>query len=390
MLLTHDEIVEKILLGENTFTQFKREITNTVGLAEEIVAMANTKGGYILVGVDDNGKIVGLNNINLLNQLIANASSENVVPSVHIYNESVLVDGKIICVISIPEGRQKPYRTKQGRYLMRSGADKRVASQEEMSRMFQGSGFYHQEELAISGTKIPTDLSTLSFELFFELHYKQTLSDYLAIPNQTLEILLNNMNLAKGHELTLIGLMVFGNNPQKFRPILVSKAVSFYGNDITDTKYLSSQDIDGNIMLQFEKGINFLTSNLLQLQKTKTFNSLGESEISLIALEEHLVNALLHRDYSINSSIKLLVFQNRIEIISPGCLTNHLTIENVKNGNAIARNPILTSFATKMLPYRGLGSGIRRALEAHPNTELINDVEGKQFTVILHRPQISF
>ena len=76
---------------------------------------------------------------------------------------------------------------------------------------------------------------------------------------------------------------------------------------------------------------------------------------------------------------------DRIEIISPGCLPNNLTVLNIKNGNSNIRNPILTSFATKILPYRGLGNGIRRALKEYPRIEFHNDHEGNAFKVILAR-----
>ena len=82
----------------------------------------------------------------------------------------------------------------------------------------------------------------------------------------------------------------------------------------------------------------------------------------------------------------MLIFDNRIEIINPGGLPNGLTIENIKYGNSTIRNPIIASFAAKILPYRGLSSGIVRALSEQPNIEFINDVDGEQFTAIIPRP----
>jgi len=80
-----------------------------------------------------------------------------------------------------------------------------------------------------------------------------------------------------------------------------------------------------------------------------------------------------------------MIFSNRVEIISPGHLPNNLTLENIKAGNSNIRNPILASFATKLLPYRGLGSGILRSLKAYPAIELIDDREGNLFKVIVAR-----
>ncbi|MCK5894363.1 MAG: hypothetical protein KAG53_08150 [Endozoicomonadaceae bacterium] len=91
-------------------------------------------------------------------------------------------------------------------------------------------------------------------------------------------------------------------------------------------------------------------------------NSLGELEIPKIVFEELIANALIHCDYFVSAPVRVFVFIDRIEIISPRHLPNNLTIENIKNGNSNIRNPILASFATKLLPYRGLGNGIRRTI----------------------------
>ena len=98
-------------------------------------------------------------------------------------------------------------------------------------------------------------------------------------------------------------------------------------------------------------------------------------EIPPKALEVLVVTALIHRDYYINSSIKVFIFDNRIEIISPGKLPNTLTLERIKSGTSVSRNPILFSNARFLLPYTGVGSGIPRALKLYPHIELINDKE---------------
>ena len=129
----------------------------------------------------------------------------------------------------------------------------------------------------------------------------------------------------------------------------------------------------------------FLKNNLSLIQAEPSFNSAPVLEIDERALEEAIVNALLHRDYSKQAVIRLLIFKNRVEIISPGTLPNHLSIENIKNGNSVMRNSLLASYGTKVLPYSGIGSGIPRILKKHPATELINDIDGEQFTIILKR-----
>jgi len=112
-------------------------------------------------------------------------------------------------------------------------------------------------------------------------------------------------------------------------------------------------------------------------------------EIPRIALEELLANALIHRDYFIRAAVRVPVFADRVEIISPGHLPHNLTVENIRAGNSTARNPILASFAVKLLPYRGLGSGLSRVLRAWPQTEPIDDPTGNLFKAIMARPEPS-
>lgn len=222
------------------------------------------------------------------------------------------------------------------------------------------------------------------FEEFFEQQYGQR-ADTTDLP---LEKLLQNLYLAQGDRLNLGGLLLFGRHPERLFPAFVIKAVAFAGNNLADTVYDDSEDIGGKLTEQFRDGMAFLRRNLRKLQNGQSFNSLGQWEVSQFALEEILQNALIHRDYFKNSPIRLLIFQNRIEIISPGRLPNHLSVDNIRYGNTAIRNNILAAFAAKMLPYRGLGSGIPRALKEVPALQLIHDEDGQQFSVVLPRPQL--
>ncbi|HKL86789.1 MAG TPA: ATP-binding protein [Treponemataceae bacterium] len=121
------------------------------------------------------------------------------------------------------------------------------------------------------------------------------------------------------------------------------------------------------------------------IQGDQGFNTLGRLEVPEQAIEELLVNALIHRDYFTSASIRVMVFVDRIEIISPGHLPDSLSIETIRHGAANRRNPTLTEHAVHLLPYRGLGTGIPRALNTWPHITLINDVVGNQFKVVISR-----
>ncbi|MBI4648184.1 MAG: putative DNA binding domain-containing protein [Bacteroidia bacterium] len=375
-----DEILGK---GEDGRHQFKSNITNAESLAGEMVAFANSKGGIIIIGVDDTGKVIGLTSkdIQRLNQLIANTATNNVKNPINPVTENIKIKDKVIIVVHISEGTDKPYMDNNGIIWVKCGSDKRrVTSKEEIRRMFQDSDLVHADELPVHGTT-ENDIDFKYFRSFYEREYEQKFED-TGIP---LIQLLRNMNLAKGYELNLACLLLFGRIPQKYKPSLIIKAVNFAGNDPAGIQYRDNIDITGNIKSQFESSLAFMKKNLRYTQQGRNFNSLGELEIPKLVLEELIVNAIIHRNYFISSPIKLFIFDNRVEIISPGSLPNNLTIENIKNGISVIRNDILTSFSTKEIPYRGIGTGIRRALKYYADIEFKNDIEGELFTVTICR-----
>src|SRR5690606_26946829 len=129
----------------------------------------------------------------------------------------------------------------------------------------------------------------------------------------------------------------------------------------------------------FEDGMRFLRSNLHHIQAGQGFNTISKLEVSEIAL--------IYRDYFKNAPIRLLIFDNRIEIISPGKLPNSVTVEDIKFGNPVIRNNQLVSFSTHTMPFSGLVSGIKRALAEQSNISFINDIEGELFKVVIPRPE---
>lgn len=381
------ELIELISRGEDSRTQFKQsqDVTNVKSLAGEMVAFANSKGGRILIGVDDNGSVIGLlpGDIRRINQLISNTATDCVRPSINPETENISVGGLLVMVVTVPEGISKPYADNDGAFWVKSGADKRrVTSREEVQRLLQSADLVHADEVPVEGTT-SGDIDLEHFGAFFEKLYDERL-DKTGI---SLGQLLSNLGLARDSTLNLAGLMLFGRNPQRYRPAFVIKAVSFVGNDPAGDKYRDSQDIGGCLRDLYKGTISFLTRNLRRLQDGKGFNTEGDLEVPPAALEELVVNMLLHRDYFISAPWRVFMFENRIELISPGALPNNITVENIRNGVSVIRNPLIASFATKgnELPYRGIGTGILRAMAAVPALELESDHERNLFTARIPR-----
>ena len=112
---------------------------------------------------------------------------------------------------------------------------------------------------------------------------------------------------------------------------------------------------------------------------------MGKLEIPETVLEELLQNALVHADLLKTAAIRLLVFDDRVEIINPGCIMGGHSIEEVMLGNSFARNPLMANFCAKTMPYRGLGSGIPRVLSEDSHVKFIDSKDGNLFTVCIYR-----
>ena len=384
------ELLDIISTGETSKVQFKKEIDNDDSIAAELIAFSNSKGGIIMFGIEDKkGTVLGLDyqQLQSYNNRIATIANDKVKPQIFLYTEVVSVrsetDEKKILVVEVLEGIAKPYKDKNGAIWIKQGSDKRrLTDNNEQVRLFQQSGILYLDEMIIPQTSID-DINFSKVEEYVKAIQKRETDEKIEIS----ETLLTNLNILKDGRLTLGGLLFFAKNPQKFRPAFCVKAISFFGNSIGGTDYRSNKEIVGTIPEIFEETMSFFSANLQHVQEGQNFNKTGKLEVSQTALEELLQNALVHRDYSKNSPVRVMIFDDRIEIVSPGSLPNSLTIENVKMGNAVVRNNLLVSYCSKLMNYRGFGSGITRALEAQPNIELINDSEGEQFRVIIPRPE---
>ncbi len=377
------ELLKILSQGEDSRNQFKKDINNGDSLAQELIAFSNTLGGRIFVGVDDNGTITGLetSDIQRINQLISGVASQNIRPPINPLTEIVTYENQRVLVIDVCKGINKPYQDKNGTIWVKSGADKRKATaREEIQRLFQESGMLHADIVPVNGMTV-SDLDMPYFKSFFLKRYGESIDEQKVSLIQTI----NNLNLGKNEELNITGALLFAQAPSSRLQSFIVKAGAFPGNSITTEVYIDSKDITGKMSEIFQQTVGFILANTRQIQGEQGVNSLGEPEIPRIVLEELVANALVHRDYFIQAPIRVFIFANRIEIISPGHLPNNLTVENIKAGNSNTRNPVLASFAYQILPYRGYGSGILRALENYPNIEFIDDREGNLFKCIIKR-----
>jgi predicted HTH transcriptional regulator len=283
----------------------------------------------------------------------------------------------------IGSGLNKPYCDNEGRFWVKNGADKRkVTSPEELQRLFQAGAKLFADERIIP----ETTLDDLDMSAFAEFYYRKT-SSRLEAASLPLARLLEALGLVKKGSLTLAGLLLTGKDVARHAPLFHIAAAAFTGTTLTDDGFIDKTEFKGRLAEQYAGAMSFLERNLRHVQENlhEGFNQPGVLEISREALQEVVVNALVHRDYLVNSSIKLFIFADRVEIHSPGTLPNSLTVESVKMGVSVPRNSILLSHAQYVMPYSGLGSGLPRSLARCPDMELLNDDKANRFVVSFRR-----
>lgn len=384
--MTEDTFKDLCLCGETTKVQFKEAFTSQKEIAKEMIAFANSKGGVILFGVEDkSGKLVGLSydEIQVISRELGNAANEQVRPTIYIDTEVVRMDEKHFLICSIEEGKNKPYKNLNGEIWVKQGADKRrITENAEILSLFQDSGSYQPDAAGVNGTTFD-DLDRYAIDDYLQKVYATTLDGFGGKAEQVLK----NIHVLNHNSVpTLAGYLFFGKHPEYNCPTCMVKAVSFFGNDLAGTQYRDTKEILGNMPQLYDKSMAFLKANLHNVQEEgASFNTVGKLEITEDVLEEVVQNALVHRDLLRSAPIRILIFDNRVEIISPGALAGGLTEEDIRNGKTYQRNPYMATFATNALHYKGIGSGIVRILAEYPDIQLNNDDSAKEFKVTVWR-----
>ncbi len=379
------EIVEK---GEDSFTEFKEEKVHSDDLASEIVAFANTEGGRILLGISDKKEIKGISEPDIEMQRVENISHNNCEPSLAVSIEKVKVNKKIILCIYIPKGTERPYRTNRGVYHIRTSSGKRQATREELLRLYQATRSIYYDELPVPATSI-NELDILYFRRFFENFYQTKIEDM----NADLNKLLENMKVLTWMDEKLVftvgGYLLFGLNPQKEFPCCKITIAKFDGNEIGEE--FEKKDLDGKLEEQIEGADRILNQYLKTKVKIEGFENELKFEIPKGVLREAVVNAVAHRDYHIPSQIRIFIFDNRLEIMSPGKLPNTISLENIRLGVHSERNQLIVSYLAKMGYMTQIGTGIPRMirlLKEHTGREPDFEERDQEFMVKIWRPDL--
>ena len=188
--------------------------------------------------------------------------------------------------------------------------------------------------------------------------------------------------------LTVAAMLLFGKYTQRWMPMMTAKCICFAGNSVGSKVFrdkVNDADMEGNLLHQYDTIMDFFTRNLHNVQVGDEFNSMGKLEIPYTSLVEFTVNSLVHRSLNMKAPVRIFIFDNRVEIHSPGALPNGLTIDDIKAGTSMPRNMFLFNNAIYLLPYTGVGSGITRALDEDINVTFMNNDKAQEFVITVWR-----
>lgn len=410
--MTTEDILQLRNRGEVSKVQFKERILDKYDIGCELVAMSNFRGGQLVIGINDKtGEFNPLSyaEVQETTNLLSNIASENVVPSILLDIDTASVGGGSVVVATIKEGNNKPYHDNKGIVWIKNGADKRkVFDNAELAEMMSECGSFAPDEAVVRDVTLD-DLDEDTLKVFLQNRFSIVLEKKGLVGDALREASLDDIAnaIAKGHDLnklmrnlrfirpdgnlTVAAMLLFGKYPQRWLPVMTAKCICFVGNNIGGKQFrdkVNDADMEGNLLHQFETIMSFFTRNLRNIQVEKEFNSLGKLEIPYGSLVEFVVNALVHRSLNWNAPIRIFIFDNRVEIHSPGILPNGLQVEDITNGTSMPRNNFLFSNAIYLLPYTGAGTGIQRALEDGLQVEFKNDERTHEFLITIIRRAI--
>lgn len=375
------EILEIIGNGENSGVEFKIDGIRPEQLAKEVVALANFRGGRILVGVADDGTIHGIERKNLEAWVMDTVFSRYVHPMIlPFYEEIQMEDGKRVAVISFPQGISKPYvvrsKNREDVYI-RVGSTSRLATREQQARLFAMGGMFHTELMPVPGSSIAS-LDSVRMENYF----KDIIQDP-EIPKSDEEWdrrLLGLGFLVESSDArpvcTIAGLVLFGISPRRYLKQAGLRLLAFAGEDkeyrslldeIIDAPLVgrwSRESEGGKILVDeglIEKFSSLIGPFISQESDTidKTMRRAREWDYPVEAIRETVINALAHRDWTRFVDIEVGVYSNRIEIISPGALQNSMTVEKMIAGQRSPRNPLVVEVLRDYGYVDARGMGIR-------------------------------
>ena len=406
------DLLELIQNGENSGVEFKRDTIENRALAKELVAFANLRGGRVLLGVDDDGSVVGITKLRpKLEEFVMTTCRDKIRPELIPYFEIIkdVEAGKDVAVVHVDCGWavHHVWHDNHRTYCIRVGTQSREASPEELERLFQQRGAFRLEIRGVSGSSM-IDLDRRWLSDYFRRIRQQVVPTQDDIEGWR-RLLINTELLVEEEDrtpATVAGLLLFCPNPNRFLPQAGVDAAAYPGK-IKDYAAKERAAIRGPLAPLFSQilheeakvpdtpqpgepalGDQRVLQETIGIETVLVENGLVEQAVEFVrrntgvsanlvdgarrqerwaypeeAVREGIVNALVHRDYLLSSTdIELSIYEDRLEIISPGRLPNGITPPRMMIGCRAARNQLLKDVMRDYGYLEHMGMGIPRKI----------------------------
>ena len=433
--MTKTELRELIAQGENSSIEFKSDRIDSRELAKEVVALANLRGGRLLLGVENDSGVSGLarrdaleaegtkgggrRTYRKLEEWVVQACRDKIRPELIPHFEVIpdVEPGRDVAVVRVERGWtvHHLWHNQHRTYYIRVGSINREASPAQLARLFQQRSAYRLELQPVSGTSMDHLDQRRLVDYFAHIRGQDVPADRVSgvlsedraqewrdtAPLAWQPLLVNTKLLSEDapHPTTVAGLMLFGRNPNRFLPHAKVDAAAYFGIE----KDYDAQErctmrgpiapllaADGSLLEPglVEQAMAFIRRNIDTVRLEDGVRCRERWDYPPDALRETIVNAIVHRDYSLSGTdIEISIYADRLEVISPGRLPNGITPERMRVGCRSARNELLKDVMRDYgyLEHMGMGvpRKIVRGMKEHNDTEPDLVEEGERFTVRL-------
>jgi ATP-dependent DNA helicase RecG len=373
-------------LGEDSLVEFKEVSRSNYQLdasdiATALASLANTKGGHVILGVDDTGIPTGVGSVQQADALMRQVSQlcqERIRPAMTCAIAKAELRGLPLIVIEAPAFSPDRPHLVDGRCYVRDANRSRPATRDEQIRILQ-SADYHFDEQPVEGASV-NDLDFSAVQAFLSASGDQP------PPDRELPRYLHALKCQdEENHPTVSGIVFFGKDPGRWLSDAHISAVRFNGT-LMSGDFLDRKEITGRFPDQMDAAIAFLERHVAAPARIAGFERVDKA-IPAAVLREALDNAMIHRDYRASSQVRLLVFDDRVEMINPGDLLNRLTLDSIRLGGiSQRRNPVLCSLVGRMGRRELYGLGVPQMIRLMgerglPEPEFALD--GGHFRVVL-------
>lgn len=377
-----ETIERRLRAGEDSRTEFKsgREDLPAKTLAKEIVAFANSQGGQLFIGVEDDGSPTGVGSLREADQLMQKLSAAcqtGVQPAIWCSLLKVEVGGKLLVIVDVPPfSPDRPYRADRTFYL-RDGSVCREATRVELVRMLQSQDVHFDETPVDGATRDDLDLD--AFDAFLREAYQTGAATQRAHYLRALKC------VEADETPTVAGVLLFGRDPQRWLPDARVSAVRF-ATDRPSNDLVDRRELTGALSAQIEGVIAFLRQHVPAPSRVEGWERV-EGGLPESVLREAVLNALAHRDYRAASQVRIFVHGDRVEVINAGLLLNHLTLDSIRLGGlSQRRNPVIAALLARARRRENLWMGVPEmngVMRERGLPEPEFDLSGGHFRVVL-------